>query len=218
MKLSSTTMLVALLTGCATTHGTGGSGSAPSPGVQPATKKELPWFDVLGGRMKTTLFYGPWQCRQEFMRACQRDCAQQDHQLMGCIWLADIKLDWEGRLVIPPLPVKAGSRFGIFHCCCNYTTLPAEKKEVERKKWDGFRESFREAWGKRFGEWPTEGKKSWPGHHVRDLHHGGDPVDPNNIIPTPPRVHDIFNRAYPACYGGQPPWNTVGPNLPYTDH
>jgi hypothetical protein len=27
----------------------------------------------------------------------------------------------------------------------------------------------------------------------------------------------VFNRAYPACYEGQPPWNTVGPEWPYTD-
>ncbi|WP_233261878.1 hypothetical protein [Vitiosangium sp. GDMCC 1.1324] len=58
---------------------------------------------------------------------------------------------------------------------------------------------------------------SWPGHHIRDLKHGGNPVDLSNIFPAKPSVHDIYNRAYPACYGGQPPWNTVGPNLPYTD-
>jgi hypothetical protein len=66
-------------------------------------------------------------------------------------------------------------------------------------------------------EWPGDGAKSWPGHHVRDLQHGGDPVDPNNIFPAEPSAHDLYNRAYPACYGGQPPWNTVGPDLPYTD-
>jgi hypothetical protein len=96
--------------------------------------------------------------------------------------------------------------------------LCTEKKAAERKRWDRFRESFREEWSKRFGEWPTEGSKAWPGHHIRDLHHGGDPVDPNNIIPAQPYVHDLFNRAYPACYEGQAPWNTVGPNLPYTDN
>jgi hypothetical protein len=43
-------------------------------------------------------------------------------------------------------------------------------------------------------------------------------VDPNNIFPAKPSVYDLYNRAYPACYGGQPPWNTVGPDLPYTDN
>ncbi len=218
MKLAGTVVLLMLLAGCATTNGTGGSGPSPSPGVQPATKKELPWLDVLGGRMKTTLFYGPWQCRREFMRTCQRECVQQGHQLMGCMWLADIKLDWEGRLVIPPLPVKAGSRFGIFHCCCDYTTLPKAVKETERKRWDNIRESFREEWSKRFGKWPAEGDNFWPGHHIWDLSHGGNPVDPNNILPVPPDVHGEFGRKYPACYAGRAPWNTVGPNLPYTDH
>jgi hypothetical protein len=31
-------------------------------------------------------------------------------------------------------------------------------------------------------------------------------------------MHDVFNKAYPACYAGQAPWNTVGPNLPYSDN
>lgn len=164
--------------------------------------------------MKTTLFYGPWQCRQDFMRACQRECAQ----LMGCIWLADIKLDWEGRLVIPPLPLKAGGRYAIFHCCCDYTPLPTAEKEAARKKWDGFRPSFRKEWSKKFGAWPDEEGVAWPGHHIRDLHHGGEPMDPNNIIPAEPGAHAIYNKAYPACYRGQAPWNTVGPNLPYSDN
>ncbi|WP_343211090.1 hypothetical protein [Archangium violaceum] len=42
-------------------------------------------------------------------------------------------------------------------------------------------------------------------------------MDRNNIIPAQPGVHKVFTKAYPACYGGQPPWNTVGPDLPYTD-
>jgi hypothetical protein len=137
---------------------------------------------------------------------------------MGCIWLTDIKLEWEGRLLVPPLPVKAGTRYAIWHCCCKHPTLPKEKKEVERQKWDKFRETFREEWSKKFGQWPTEGKTSWPGHHIWDLWHGGNPVDPNNIIPVAPAVHNEFGRQYPACYAGSAPWNTVGPNLPYTDN
>ena len=126
MKLARAVLLLVYFAGCATTQGTGGSGpSRPSPGVQPATKKELPWLDVPGGRMKTTLYYGPWQCRQEFMNECQKQCGGEHYALMGCMWLADFKFDWEGSLVLLPVPVRAGSRFGLFHCCCNYPELSA---------------------------------------------------------------------------------------------
>jgi hypothetical protein len=219
MKPSWATVLLVLLAGCATTEGTGGSGSPPVPEVKPATKKELPWLEVFGGRMKTTLFYGPWQCRREFMNGCQKECAQQGHRLMGCMWLADIKLDWEGRLVVPPLPVKAGSRYGIYHCCCDYPTLTKEQNRASRDQWKAMMESFRQSWSERFGEWPTASTGiNWPGHHIRDLWHGGDPVDPNNILPAEPTTHGVFSKQYPACYAGQAPWNTVGPDLPYTDN
>ncbi|KFA89157.1 hypothetical protein Q664_36650 [Archangium violaceum Cb vi76] len=222
MKLAGAVVLLVFLTGCATTQrtdgpGTGGSGPSPSPGAKPAVKKELPWLNVLGGRMKTTLFYGPWQCRREFMNQCQTECGS-GYKLKGCMWLADFKFDWEGSLVILPVPVKAGSRYGIYHCCCNYTELSKEDTRAARKKWEGKRESFRRGWSEKFGTWPEKGDVSWPGHHVRDLKHGGDPVDPNNVIPAEPDVHEVFNEQYPACYDGKSPWNTVGPDLPYTDN
>jgi hypothetical protein len=217
MRSGWTVVLLVLLVGCGSANL--GTKPTPSPGATPAVKKELPWLNVPGGRMKTTLFYGrPWQCRQDFMRMCQVECAQQGHRLMGCMWLADIDFEWEGSLVILPLTVEAGSRYGIWHCCCDYPPLPASKKEVERRKWESFRKSFRKDWSKRFGEWPDVDGVSWPGHHIRDLQHGGNPVDPNNVFPAQPDVHDLYNRAYPACYSGQPPWNTVGPDLPYTDN
>jgi hypothetical protein len=168
--------------------------------------------------MKTTLYYGPWQCRREFMTDCQKQCDREGYPLKGCMWLADFKFDWEGSLVLMPVPVRAGSRFGIFHCCCNYPELSPEDNAARRKAWEKFRESYREGWSEKFGKWPEEGEVSWPGHHIRDLKRGGNPVDPSNIFPAKPSVHDIYNRAYPACYGGQSPWNTVGPNLPYTDN
>jgi hypothetical protein len=218
MKLAGAVVVLVLLTGCATTQGTGGSGPSPSPGAKPAVKKELPWVNVPGGRMKTTLFYGPWQCRKQFMNQCEAECDSEHRKLKGCMWLADFKFDWEGSLVVLPVPVRAGSRYGIYHCCCNYPTLPKAEKEVARKKWDNIRESFREKWSKKFGEWPAEGSTSWPGHHIRDLWHGGDPTDPNNIIPAEPDTHKVFNDEYPACYDGNTPWNKVGPDLPYTDN
>jgi hypothetical protein len=218
MKLAETLVLLVFLAGCATTQGTGGSGPSPSPGAKPAVKKELPWLNVPGGQMKTTLFYGPWQCRREFMNGCQRECASEGYKLMGCMWLADFKFDWEGRLVLLPVPVKAGSRYGIYHCCCNYPKLtPAQKKPL-RDAWDRVRDSFRRDWSKKFGEWPSQDGTSWPGHHIRDLQRGGDPIDPNNIFPAQPDVHAVFNEQYPACYDGKAPWNTVGADLPYTDH
>lgn len=116
-----------------------------------------------------------------------------------------------------PVPVRAGSRYGLFHCCCDYPELSPAENAARRKEWEKFRESYREGWSEKFGKWPEEGEVFWPGHHIRDLKRGGNPVDPSNIFPAKPSVHDIYNRAYPACYDGQPPWNTVGPNLPYTD-
>jgi len=64
----------------------------------------------------------------------------------------------------------------------------------------------------------SRSKTGATGHHIRDLWHGGDPVDPNNILPVHPGAHKVFNDQYPACYDGKAPWNTVGPNLPYMDH
>lgn len=97
------------------------------------------------------------------------------------------------------------------------THLHIPKKKPLRDAWDRVRESFRRNWSEKFGEWPVEDGMSWPGHHIRDLQHGGDPVNPNNIIPVEPDIHGVFNEQYPACYDGKAPWNTVGPDLPYTD-
>ncbi|WNG52105.1 hypothetical protein F0U60_54370 [Archangium minus] len=218
MKLAGAVVLLMVLTGSETTQGTGGSGPSPSPGARPAVKKELPWLNVPGGRMKTTLFYGPWQCRREFMNGCQQECASEGYKLMGCMWLADFKFDWEGSLVVLPAPVKAGSRYGIYHCCCKFPTRTKAENEAARNEWRNGMRAFRNAWTEKFGEWPVESGKAWPGHHIRDLWHWGAPLDGNNIIPAEPTVHDVFNREYPKCYDGQAPWNSVGPNLPYTDN
>jgi hypothetical protein len=221
MKPSWTMVLLMLLAGCGSTNGASGSlgtKPTPSPGAKPAVKKELPWLTVPGGRMKTTLFYGPWQCRREFMNQCQMQCASEGRLLKGCMWLVDLEFDWEGSLFLLPVPVEAGSRYGIHHCCCDYPTRTPAQNAAERRKWDGFRDGFRKSWSTRFGEWPFVAGTAWPGHHIRDLQHGGDPTDPNNIIPAEPGVHDDFGKKYPACYAGQAPWNKVGPDLPYTDN
>lgn len=168
MKTPRAVAWLMLLTGCATMEGPGGSGPASPPQARPAVKKELPWLIVPDGRMRTTLFYGPWQCRQTFMNQCQSECASAGYKLMGCMWLADVKLDWEGQLPVLSLAVGAGSRYGVYHC-------------------------------------------------IYDLWHGGDPVDPNNLIPVQPDVHAVFNEQYPLCYGGKAPWNSAGLDMPYTD-
>ncbi len=222
MKAGWTAVLVVLLAGCGSINEASdslGTKSTPSPGARPAIKKELPSLTVPGGKMRTTLFYGPWQCRQDFMRMCQTECALEGHRLLGCMWLADIKFDWEGSLILLPVTVEAGSRYGIHHCCCSYPTLTKEQNKARRDQWKAFMESFRQGWSERFGEWPTTHNGiNWPGHHIRDLWHGGNPTNPNNILPVEPTTHDVFNKQYPACYAGQAPWNTVGPNLPYTDN
>jgi hypothetical protein len=220
MKACWNVVLVMLIAGGGATYG---MERTPAPGALPAKKKELPWIPVPGGRMKTTLFYGPWQCNQRFMTSCQRECALKKPALkkpalMGCMWLADIKLEWEGRLIVPPLPVEAGTRYAIWHCCCNYTELSKEENSSRRDAWDDFRDVFREEWSRKFGEWPIENGEHWPGHHIHDLKHGGPPTDRNNILPVPSVVHSVLNREYPACYSGKGPWSTVGPDLPYRDN
>lgn len=98
------------------------------------------------------------------MAYCTRQCAAEGYTLKGCVWLADLKLDWEGRLY------DAGGRYAITHCCCDYPVLSKEATQAARDRWENIRESFREDWSKT------------------------------------------------RCYAGGPPWNTVGPDLPYSDY
>ncbi len=197
-----------LLSGCGATNG---NGVRPSQGAQPARRLEGARISVLAGNYQPTFFYGPWQCNKRWWASCERQCAAEGYSLKGCMWLADLKLDWEGRLH------AAGGRYAITHCCCNYTPLPPKQNAERRKEWEKIRESFREDWSKKFGQWPVENGKSWPGHHIRDLQHDGSPTDGNNILPSPPDIHAVFNEEYPRCYGGQAPWNSIGPDLPYLD-
>lgn len=152
------------------------------------------------------------------MNDCQRECSSEGHSLNGCMWLADIKLDWEGSLFALPVPVEAGSRYGVYHCCCNYPTRTKTENEAARNEWRSGMRAFRDAWSKQFGEWPVDKGRAWPCHHIRDLWHGGSPLDKNNLLPAEPSVHDLFNQEYPKCYDGQAPWNSVGPDRPYTDN
>jgi hypothetical protein len=99
-----------------------------------------------------------------------------------------------------------------------YPELSKGENETQRDLWDDFRDSFRGDWSKKFGQWPFEKGEHWPGHHIHDLKHGGAPTDSNNILPTHPDAHKLFNKAYPAYYAGQSPWNTWGLDLPYTDN
>lgn len=191
-----------------------GAGTAPTP--PPPTRKwvgpELP--TPKGGTVRTTIYYGPWQCRQEWLNACQTKCASEGYKLMGCIWLADIKTDMKTRFL--GSPVSAGGRLAIKHCCCNYPV--ATDQERRRSTWKSGTDAFRRKWAKEFGRWPTEPNgENWPGHHIRDIRHGGEPLADRNVLPAPPDTHLVFNSAYLACYSGKGAWNTAGPYWPYTD-
>jgi hypothetical protein len=170
-----------------------------------------------GTRMRSTFYYGPWQCNGNFMGQCQRECAAQGRVLKGCMWLADIKYDFQAQTMFLPLPIQAGSRYAIWHCCCDFVPLKTADKEVLRRQWEGATKSIRRRFAEEYGDWPSTGGANWPGHHVRDLKHGGHPTDLGNIFPAQPEIHAVFTKQYPACYAGMAPWNTPGPALPYKD-
>jgi hypothetical protein len=96
--------------------------AVPSPGAKPANEKwQGPWMEgSVGSSLRVTFYYGPWQCNRRWMTSCERECAAEGYALMGCMWLADIKYDWQA----PVMPIKAGSRYALWHCCCNYL-MPA---------------------------------------------------------------------------------------------
>lgn len=203
--LSVASALVLSVTGCGSaTVGTSAAGKwvgppMPAPG---------------GGEVRTTIYYGPWLCSAAFMSRCERRCGAEGHALMGCMWLADIKGDWQGRFL--GLPAAAGGRMAITHCCCDYPKVA--DLEHRRKTWDRARPDFRTAWSTELGAWPkTATGKHWPGHHIRDLAHGGDPTAPANVLPTPEDVHNIFGSEYPGCYAPGGKWRTTGPERPYVD-
>ncbi len=193
------------------------SGAAVATAGTPGSDKK--WVGPVvgspaGGQVQTTIYYGPWKCSQAWMDRCQRKCDSEGYALMGCIWLADIKADWQTRFAL--LPVSGGGRLAITHCCCNYPKAPDAKSR--RAKWEAVMRAFRKKWGEEFGGWPTDAAgNNWHGHHIRDLGHGGDPIAEYNVLPVSPTTHDAFTDAYPACYAGQGGWNTVGPERPYVD-
>ncbi|WP_233591467.1 hypothetical protein [Corallococcus sp. AB011P] len=194
---------VLLLTSCA---------EGPTPTPTPNARK---WVGPLvnvpgGGQFRTVIHYGPWQCSAQLMDYCREKCSGTGYVLQGCMWLADVKMDFEGTIV------RAGSRFGMTHCCCNYGTLTAAQNAAARDRWDNIRDGFRGRWAERFGAWPTEANgKPYQGHHLRDLSHGGNPTDWDNIIPFPKDIHQTLNGLYAQCYANQPPWTGVGPSYPY---
>jgi hypothetical protein len=178
-------------------------------------KWESDWVTTPAGvRFKTVIYYGPWKCRQEWLTECEAKCLGKKLESKGCIWIADIKLDGEGTTVLTPS--RWGGRQAITHCCCTYPRV-SNLNEL-RDKWKSARSSYREEWGREFGRWPVESSgDSWPGHHIHDLLHGGDPVGRNKVLPVRPDIHSEINTAYPQCYSGEGGWNTPGPYWPYTD-
>ncbi|MCY1034053.1 hypothetical protein OV207_21550 [Corallococcus sp. BB11-1] len=166
-----------------------------------------------GGQVRTTFYYGPWQCSAAFMARCESKCAAQGHALMGCMWLADIKGDWQGRFML--MPAEAGGRLAVTHCCCDYPKVP--DLQWRRNTWDKARRGFRREWSSEFGEWPSTSGDLWTGHHVFDLAHGGAPTARDNVLPVPDSVHKAYNAEYPACYAPGGRWLTPGPERPYAD-
>jgi hypothetical protein len=212
-KLTCTVLAVLLVVGAAGCgSATGGSALRP-----PVSAKWVgpPIPGPGGGTVETTIYYGPWSCNAKLMASCQRRCAASGRMLMGCIWLADVKGDWRGRFL--SLPAEAGTRLPLHHCCCDYPELPPGQTELLRKTWENARRSFRKTWGEEFGAWPKTGGDNWPGHHIFDLLHGGAPTTPGNVLPVPPDVHEVINKAYPACYANDGKWRAIGPDLPYSD-
>ncbi|TQF10166.1 hypothetical protein FJV41_40875 [Myxococcus llanfairpwllgwyngyllgogerychwyrndrobwllllantysiliogogogochensis] len=165
-----------------------------------------------GGTVRYAIYYGPWLCSARWMTQCERRCAAEGHVLLGCIWLADLKGDWSGRWAY--LPAQAGTRYALTHCCCDYAVTDPTRT---RRQWDNARDNYRRDWIAEFGGWPQSGGRNWPGHHIRDLGHGGHPTDPRNVFPIPDAVHTVVNSAYPQCYARGSRWSTIGPDRPYSD-
>jgi hypothetical protein len=192
------------------------SGGGTTPTAPPPSRKwvgpEVPSPD--GGKVRATIYYGPWQCRQAWVDDCQSKCNSRGRTSMGCIWIADIKTDYQTRFLGSPL--SAGGRLAITHCCCD--DPPANDQTERRNKWENGIDAFRRKWAKDFGQWPTEPDGSnWPGHHIRDIKHGGEPLAERNVLPVPPDTHNTVNTAYSACYAGKGSWSKAGPYWPYAD-
>jgi hypothetical protein len=156
-----------------------------------------------GGQFRTVIYYGPWSCRAEQMRYCQAQCGGSGHALQGCMWLADLKMDFGGFVL------NAGTRYAFTHCCCNYSALSPAATQAARSQWDNIRVNFRNRWAERFGAWPADANgMPWQGHHVHDLWHGGIPTDWNNILPMPDDIHRTLCRLYNQCYAnGRPEYH-----------
>lgn len=199
-------MLASALLAC------GRATAAPAP-----AKWVGPWIATPnGGQRQTAIYYGPWQCTARWLQDCSAKCAREGHQSMGCIWIADIKYDWQG--AVGPLPAAAGGRLAITHCCCDWPTAPPTSTQKARAEWSRGREKFREQWSNEVaGEWPNGPDRFWDGHHIRDLLHGGDPLDPDNVLPVPPEVHGILGKEYLACYAGGGRWAQPGHERPYAE-
>ena len=172
----------------------------------------------IGNRFfKTTVYYGPWKCRAAEIKTCKAKCKKRKFAFKGCIWLADVKIVTKATSALS-VYVEAGTRIGFYNCCCDCPTLKPEDTKKQRSIWDNFREKFREKVASNWGEFPTDASgKPFPVHHVHDLWHGGDPVDPANLLPIPPEPHKEVNKAYPDCYAGLGGWDTAGPDRPYKD-
>lgn len=81
-RVARTFLILMAAAGCETPTGT-----HAAPGAAPASAKwEGPLMSGPGGvQIRTTIYYGPWQCNQRWMDHCQAKCASEGRKLMGCM-------------------------------------------------------------------------------------------------------------------------------------
>lgn len=166
----------------------------------------------LPGGGKLGVNYGPWRCRTDQIEECKTECKKEGGTFKGCVWVADFQIQFGN-----PAQSVLGTFAGFKHCCCDKPQLPPDEVAKLRRKWDAYRDKFREQLDKQWGKYPCgTDKKPFPVHHVDPLAEGGDPTANTNLLPAPPDVHKEFHKAYRECTAGTFGWDKPGPPWPYT--
>ncbi len=181
-------------------------------GIDP-TGLDTEWHGPWMGLMQVSVFYGPWQCRQEWIDYCKAKCESRGLESKGCVWIADIRTQ-----------IKIGPNFrvgyeAVTYCCCNYQRCDKDIREQSQRRWDNFRDAFWRPvdrnWG---GSTMRSNGQRWPVHHVDPREFGGHPTVVENLIPLPPEVHASVHYAYRVCSGktaGFTDYSIAGPDWPH---